>query len=50
VNLNSGVAAQIFETLARSSSPAAHQLLEDIDTLANDLGVDDTLLDSLLGQ
>jgi hypothetical protein len=48
VNLNSGVAATIFEALAVADTKLTRSILTEADKVADQLGLDDTLLDSIL--
>ena len=48
VNLNSGVAATIFESLAVADSKVTRSILGEVDKVADELDLDDWLLDSLL--
>ena len=48
VNLNSGVAATIFEALAVADTKLTRSILVEADKVADQLGLDDTLLDSIL--
>ena len=50
IDLNSGIAATIFHRLAEQNTPAARKLLVKADEVADALGLDDTLLDSLLAE
>ncbi len=49
VDLNSGPIATVFTHLAAADTPRTRQLLQAVDQLADDLGLDDSLLDSLIG-
>jgi hypothetical protein len=49
VNLNTGVAATIFEALAKADTKLTRSILVEADKIADELGLDDSLLDSLLG-
>ncbi len=48
VNLNSGVAATIFEALGTANTKLTRSILTEADKVADQLGLDDTLLDSIL--
>ncbi len=48
VNLNSSVAAAIFEALAIADTKLTKSILVEADKVADELGLDDTLLDSIL--
>jgi hypothetical protein len=48
VDLNSGVVAKVLNTLDRVHTPGAHKLLEAVDKIADELGVNDDLLDDIL--
>ena len=49
VNLNTGAAATIFEALAAADTRLTRSILVEADKIADELGLDDTLLDTLLG-
>jgi hypothetical protein len=42
------VAARLFQHLADQNTPGTRKILQRIDEVADSLGLDDTLLDSLL--
>ncbi len=48
VNLNSGVAATIFEALATADTKLTRSILVEADKVADELGLDNELLDSIL--
>jgi len=48
IDLNSGIAATFFHRLAEQNTPGTRKLLVKADEVADALGLDDTLLDSLL--
>ena len=48
VNLNSGAAATIFEALAAADTKLTRSILVEADKVADELGLDDSLLDSIL--
>jgi hypothetical protein len=48
VDLNSSPTARYFEHLADQNAPAARKILVADDKVADSLGLDDSLLDSLL--
>ena len=48
MDLNSGPIARYFEHLADQNTPAARKILVAADKVADRLGLDDSLLDSLL--
>jgi hypothetical protein len=48
VNLSTGSPARYFESLGSPNASASKALLEDIDPAADELGLDDAMLDSLL--
>ncbi len=49
VNLNTGAAATIFEAMAAADTKLTRSILVEVDKVADELGLDDTLLDSILG-
>ncbi len=48
VDLNSGAAATIFEALAAADAKLTRSILVEADKIADELGLDDTLLDSIM--
>ncbi len=48
VNLNTGLATTIFEALAAADTKATRSVLMEVDKVADELGNDDLVLDSLL--
>ncbi len=48
VNLNTGAAATIFEALAAADTKLTRSILVEVDNVADELGLDDTLLYSIL--
>ncbi len=48
LDLNSGRIASFFQHLADQDTPGARKILTKIDAVADELGLDDELLDSLL--
>ena len=48
IDLNNGVAARLFQHLADQNTPGTRKLLVKIDEVADNLGLDHELLDSLL--
>ena len=48
VDLNSGPIAALFTRLAEADTPRSHAILTAADRIADALGLDDSLLDSLL--
>ncbi len=48
VNLNSGMAATIFEALAAANTKVTRTILVEADKIADELSLDDALLDSIL--
>ena len=47
IDLNSGVPAKVFQQLHDMNTPKSRALLQKFDAVADALGLDDTLLDSL---
>jgi hypothetical protein len=48
INLNSGSPARLFQYLHDANTPRSRALLQKFDYMADALGLDDELLDSLL--
>jgi hypothetical protein len=48
IDLNSGVPAKIFQRLHDVNTPGSRSLLQKVDAVADELGLDDTLLEELL--